>query len=561
MASHAKSSATGLEAGAMPGMGTGTFRRMRPDLPAANRLSKDCIMAIAVAMTQKDDAGESIDHAEPVDENPTIPAGFTYFGQFVDHDLTLDPTPLSVSSGSLTNALEDFRTPALDLDCVYGRGKDDQPYMYKGVELRLGEALDHNGGPIQNDKDLHRLPDGTAILGDKRNDENKIVSQVQGAMIRLHNKIVHQDALLLRAGARLVVGPDWSQDQADDSRFRAAVAIVRWHYQWVVLNDYLDRICEPGMVSEVLNPNGAPRLLNYLHTAAEYPYMPLEFSGAAFRFAHSMVRPSYALNIDIGTDVTRVMRNGKSEPVTPRIPTFSNGKPDSNLNGFVDGTLPPNWAIDWGYFLPGLNPKVGKDFKVPQPSYRIDANLVSPLRELPEFKDVIPPVFRNLAFRNLARGQQLGLPSGETMSNAFGITPLGPNVLWTAGSSRITQAAIDAMSEDARKSFDPIDDARRDVAKTFLDHGLRGNTPLWYYILREAEYYGVTNDPNEEMVILGGQHLGPLGSRIVAETLVAIVWLDETSYLNCKPGFQPYPEISDNGPLTLDKLLAYALTP
>ena len=473
--------------------------------------------------------------------------------------MTLDPTPLSVSTGSLTNALEDFRTPALDLDCVYGRGKDDQPYMYSGVELRLGATLDANGGSIQNRRDLHRLPDGTAILGDKRNDENKIVSQLQSTMIQLHNKIVHQDDLLLRVGARLDIGPGWSQDQVDDSRFRAAVSIVRWHYQWVVIFDYLNRICEPGMVTEVLNPGGAPRLLNYLHTACAYSYMPIEFSGAAFRFAHSMVRPSYALNIDVGNSITR---DADDQPIDPRVPTFSVSNPAHSLNGFNDGSLPQNWGLDWGYFLDPVTAKIVDGFKVAQRAYRIDANLVSPLRELPEFRNAIPKWVRNLAFRNLARGQQLGLPSGEALSCAFGITPLPPEILWTCGSSKINQAAIDALEPDARSSFDLYDNARRGVATQFLDQGLRGNTPLWYYILREAEYYGVASGVPDEQIILGGQHLGPLGSRIVAETIIGLIWNDETSFLNRKPGFHPFPEISGPGePLTLDKLVSYALTP
>jgi hypothetical protein len=545
MAGHGSDN-RGLAAGALPGVAFGRFGQMfdPQQVRPALKLPEAALRAIAEAMI-KEDVGAPITELEPVDENPTLPAGYTYFGQFVDHDITFDPTPLNASEVDVS-ALVDFRSPALDLDNVYGRGPDDQPYLYDGLRLRVGRAMDSGGAGTGTRHDLFRLdPSGIPVLGDKRNDENKIVSQIHGALIAFHNKVVGDDALIRSFGADPTRDPD---------RFQAAAAILRWHYQWVVLHDYLERICEPGMVTEVLNPGGTPRLTNYLQAKAHYAYMPVEFSGAAFRFGHSMVRPSYALN-------SVVFTTDPNATDQPRIPTFS-GDPDprKNMNGFP-GTLPDHWGIDWGYFLDGeLGAKTGPGFKVPQPSYRIDALLAGPLADLPEFRGAKPDWVRNLAFRNLQRGQMLRLPSGQAVAMHLGIAPLPDDILWDAG-SRLFDAT--KAGEEVKQAIAETRAARAKVKAEWLDRpggSLRGNTPLWYYILREAEYYGVTHDPNEPAVGCGGQHLGPVGSRIVAETLIGMLWCDKSSFLHSARGFAPLPGIARGAKrFTLDRLVAFAL--
>ena len=537
----------GLAAGANPGQPFGRFGPMF-DLPPCPALPEEGLAALAKAMVKQDE-GAPITKREPVDENDRIPAGYTYFGQFVDHDITFDPTPLGAKQVD-PDALVDFRSPALDLDSIYGRGPADQPYLYErdGLRLRVGVEVNQQAlSPVNTRVDILRLPDGTAILGDKRNDENKIVSQLHGAFIAFHNKVVMDDAILDAFGA------DRSTPEA---RFAAAATLTRWHYQYVVVNDFLQRICEPGTVEEVLNRGGTPRLQHYLKQEAKYPYMPLEFSGAAYRFGHSMVRPSYSLNKAVLT------REG-GKPEEERIPTFSRDpKERENLNGFP-GTLPAFWGIDWSFFLddvegvPGGVQVGGTPAVLPQPAYRIDALLVGPLQDLPEFFDkAVPPgspgsIVGNLAFRNLKRGQLLRLPSGQDVAKALGITPMPDEVVWGAG-SRLPPP----QDEDIRKALAETAETRRAVRQKWIDPRY---TPLWYYILREAEYYGAT-DPTRPASAMGGQHLGPVGSRIVAETIIGLLWLDPSSYLHSSRGFRPLAAITGSKPLTLGRLVSFALT-
>ena len=531
----------GIEAGAIPGGGFGRFGRMFDFF--ARPIPDNVLRVIATAMI-KPDKSKPINADEPTDENPTIPAGYTYFGQFVDHDISLDPTPLSTKANDLA-AMQDFRSPALDLDCVYGRGPDDQPYMYSdGLHLRIGKPLT-SGAPHGGSFDVLRLdtggPSHPAILGDKRNDENRIVVQVQALFIAFHNKVVDDADLIGRAGG------DFSDGL---SRFRTAAAVVRWHYQWLVVNDYLSRILETGSIAAVLG-SGTPNLPLYDRAGQPFPYMPVEFAGAAYRFGHSMVRPGYALN-------NTVFKAPGADDF--RIPIFSRGPGQTdNLNGFGI-PLPPSWGIDWAFYLDNMSTThVTHGFVVPQPSYRIDANLVDPLADLPEFRDRGSPFF-NLAYRNLARGaNNLRLPSGEQVAHALGIVPLTADILWGAGSKALTPAIEAALPQDKKGDLKEVRDRRAAVAP-FAKPGqpLNGNTPLWYYILREGEYFGFDRIDEGPTRIFGGHHLGPVGSRIVAETFIGLLWHDSMSYLRRWPQFAPMIPAA-GAKFTLADVVRYAL--
>jgi Animal haem peroxidase len=457
---------------------------------------------------------------EKGDENPTIAAGYTYFGQFIDHDITFDPAS-SLQQTNDPDALVDFRTPRLDLDCLYGRGPADQPYLYEAPDrhiFSIGKSVGVNG---MNRPDVFRLADGTALLGDKRNDENKIVVQIQALFLSFHNKVFKLLKLKFPGD--------------DGERFNQTQRIVRWTYQWLVLNDYLKKITDPKIYNAMLpdtKGHKGPKL-NYFNAHGD-AYIPVEFAVAAFRFGHSMVRPSYSLNNVVIKTPTAKFKTPKlpGEFSFARIPVFvpktvSKLKTDA-LNGFGEA-LPPNWGIDWNFFFGTPNKKRVGLPQIPQPSYRIDSRLVDPLGELPEFvAQGLKSPFISLAFRNLMRSVTMGLPSGQRIAHMMGFKPLTDRELWMR------------MFDDGMKDWTDgkdIYDANKDW--------LKDSAPLWFYILKEAEMQQ------------RGERLGEVGSTIVAETLFGLAWCDHYSYLYQMPSWKPGDEFDGLKNLDMLKLTQF----
>lgn len=520
MAGHGSRPLRGLESTAQSSVRTAKFGRMfrwleaavAPEGPSEEALVRKTLTELAALMVTSeftdnvaqhrfpgDTPDAPIERSEPADENVRIAAGYTYLGQFIDHDITFDPVS-SLQRLNDPDALEDFRTPRLDLDCLYGRGPADQPYLYDKASGRGKFILGANRGVAGMDcPDLQRTADGTALIGDKRNDENKIVAQVQALFLKFHNKVYDQIASKFGPG------------QAD-AHFSEAQRIVRWCYQWIVLHDFMPKICDPAIVAQVMPSAGRrePDLQFYRPHGGD-AFIPIEFSVAAYRFGHSMVRPSYALN-----DVAKSSANFNGKQFG-RIPIFvkqSSATTDA-LNGFGEA-LPNAWGIDWSFFFgkPGTHPDGQK--QIPQPSYRIDAFLVDPLGALPEFATA-PSPFASLAFRNLQRGVSMGLPSGQSVARMMGSqTVLSDEQLWSV---RNEEEALIPWAEGA--SF---------FQKPQNKKWLAGAAPLWYYILKEAE------------VMNHGHHLGEVGSRIVVETLVGLAWNDHYSYLFQMPRWDPSQE-------------------
>jgi hypothetical protein len=465
-----------------------------------------------------------IDEPEEEDENPTVPAGYTYLGQFIDHDITFDPIS-SLAAASDPDALHNFRTPRLDLDSMYGMGPSHQPYMYADdFKLLLGDEKAPPGGATRPDLHRNNAPVRRALTGDKRNDENTIVSQLHSVFIRFHNAVV--DHLL--------------QEKFPHSRlFAEAQRIVRWHYQWVVMHDYVPAIVGEHMAKAVLNEDSDRPDLRLYKPRSGAPFMPIEFSVAAFRFGHSMVRPSYALNTVVpGNNITQVRNRDGGTDSFSRIPVFSfDSNPLANLNGFRE--VPNFWGIDWKFFFDfgGPKPKPGQP-QIPQPSYRMDTLLVDPLADLPEFVKEMNPHLRSLAFRNLMRGWRLGLPSGQDVA-------------------RLIDTKHPPLTDD-----ELFNTPERKAVYNNKDHKdvFYKQAPLWYYILREAENTrrDKAKDPakNDKGKSLGGHHLGIVGGRIVAEVLVGLVYHDHYSYMHLHPGWKP--ELSTDGHFSMVDIINFA---
>jgi Animal haem peroxidase len=495
----------------------GRFTRLFPYLPGAT-FDHDELERLAREMTApKEDDPEAGQETKPdPEENPGIPAAYTYLGQFVDHDLTFDPIShlRERLSGPQLRALVDFRTPRFDLDNLYGRGPDDQPYMYDddGICLLPGEPMPghpFDPGAVQLPRGpSSRGPSGRALIGDPRNDENLIVAQLHAIFLRFHNKVVRE------LGGKKHVS------------FRDVREQVRWHYQWVLVKDFLPKIVdEQTYLSVFPDPYGPvttiPRLREY-----DLDLMPVEFSVGAYRFGHSMIRPRYRLN------------PASEHPIFSGIP----GDTD-DLRGFRP--IPADCVIDWQFFINlghGAGPAAGdplsdQDARKLQLSYKIDTSLVNPLGHLPE------QIARNpscLALRNLERGLTFQLPSGQQVARALGMEPLADEELV------IGKAIVQ----------NPEPPTITDIAP-----GFAGNAPLWAYILSEAQvmswkkpHPGLAQD---KIPI----KLGPVGGGLVAEVFASLLRGDPTSYLNAGYNFEPIAGFTRGGTFGLAELINVALRP
>lgn len=430
----------------------------------------------------------------PDDEESGIPALYTYFGQFIDHDITFDPTS-SLQKQNDPDALVDFRTPALDLDNVYGRGPDDQPYLYTkspnggAKQFLLGNSI---AGADSNARDLPRNGDhpARALIGDPRNDENAIVSQLQGLFLRFHNRVVDEH-------------PDWE--------FEEVQQWMRFRYQYVVLHDFLERIICPSVLAGLKSGDQYDRSKLKFYHWKNQPFIPVEFSVAAYRLGHSMVRPAYRLNDDV------------------ILPIFAPNDTSKGLVGFraIEG----NRAIDWPRFIDLEKRKNdGSDADKKrrlQFAYQIDTSLVNPLSDLGSAVSDPPP---SLPQRNLLRGWRLGLPSGQDVARAMGEEPLKDDKILIGKAGTGT----------------PINKVHAAFTK---------NCPLWTYILAEA----AQNAQDITIPVEGGGSnstpvLGRVGGQIVAETLLGLMFGDGRSYLKVNPNLR-----SELGKYGLKDFVTYAL--
>jgi hypothetical protein len=498
----------------------GRFGRMFRSLPSARyaRSDKDnhtLLMLLGEKMTSPFD--------EPKDgfdaEESGIPALYTYFGQFVDHDITFDPMTTLIKHSD-PDALTDFRTPALDMDNIYGRGPGDQPYLYNvaGTHFLLGEPMDNGAPDLPRNRPLLEGEPRRALIGDPRNDENSIVSQLQGLMLRFHNRV------------------------ADENKHLDLPALQqqgRWHYQWVVIHDFLPRIINAKVLDDLKGADGkfSQHKLKFFHWKND-PFIPVEFSVAAYRLGHSMIRPGYRMN------------DGK-DALLPIFAVPSKGLPEG-LAGFRE--MPKNRGIDWGRFIDlegdvraygddpvDVDPANEDMMRRLQFAYRLDTSLVLPLSMLPFPVVTDPPP--NLAQRNLLRAFELGLPSGQEVARAMGLKPLDDDEIL------IGKAVDDPGEGDQLGKLSELPELA----------AFKGNCPLWTYILAEAarNQIPVTIPVTEKKQITTPQ-LGPVGGRIVAEVFLGLLFGDNTSFLSAHPNW--IPTIRGKGEsFALRDIVAYAL--
>jgi hypothetical protein len=404
-----------------------------PDLPS---LKADEAFLFALGR-----AGGLCDCSDAEDDAASLgseAAGWPFFGQFVAHDITADRSALkgSVDPSHLRNA----RSPQLNLECLYGDGPVGHPYLFRRDDP--AKLLTGASG-----LDVLRNSEGTAVIGDPRNDSHVLMSQMHLAFVHAHNHFVDR----VRTGGH-----------PESGVFDAAARELRWHYQTAVVREFLPRLVGADLARALLAGD------RRFYRPSGDAYIPLEFADAAYRYGHGQIRQRYRVN-------------GNSEPM-PLFPDLIGFRPVS-----------PAHRVEWPRLF-DTNGRPSADR-----ARKIDGRMVGALIALPvtltgecEVEEL-----HSLAVRDLERGQNVGLPSGETIARHIGAPPLTPDQVGTQAT------------------------------------GWQGETPLWYYILREAAVHG------------DGDRLGPVGGRIVGEVLVGLLDLDPASVLHAPADWTPTASLID----------------
>jgi heme peroxidase len=398
----------------------GRYRSLFPDLPSL-RVDESALHALGRPGGPCDgglDGG--------IDSN--VAAVWPFFGQFIAHDITADRSPLVDRADPAR--LRNFRVPKANLEGVYGTGPIGSPYLFrKDDPAKL--LLAPSGA------DVPRNHEGIALIGDPRNDAHLFTSQMLVAFIELHNRLVDR----LR-----------DDEVAESMVFDEARRAASWHYQYVILREFLPGLIGAQLTGELLDDG--PRL----YRLDGDPYIPFEFADAAYRYGHAQIRDRYQVNAHFGP-----------------VPVF----PD--LLGF--GPVSPQHTVDWALQidLEGHAPA--------QRSKRIDSRLPASLIALPTQISGSDPGtdYASLANRDLQRGHAVGLPSGEAVARRLGVPVLSGAQIGLGWAE----------------------------------------TPLWFYILKEAE------------ALHDGDQLGPVGGRIVGEVLVGIIDGDPESFRSVEPDWLP----------------------
>jgi hypothetical protein len=468
----------------------GKFGRLFPSLPPCLEDTPEARTALRKLARNMIGAERNNRDVFVINQHSSMPAGYTYFGQFIAHDISFDTTSINERQTD-PEFLWNFRTPALDLDSVYGGGPDGSPFLFNKYQKRTHFLI----GQQEIDKELipglPRNQDDTALISDPRNDENLIISQLHLAFLLFHNKIA----------SRLTKNRDAKDPRSQEKIFFEAKQLASWTFQWMVLFDYLPRIVNLSQFTAKENEKTSPGLkedkqleiiqqqINAIlrdETKRQYydwrnePFIPVEFSGAAFRFGHVQVKKLY-----------RFQRGDEhfSKDLFPRPKTkldWSLFFPQNGLSQNFNNKIRPviSFKLDFVPFAflsagPDLEASISTKIKEAAPASEIIEMVLAQENQIPDIN--------NLAYRNLIRGVLLKLPSGQSIARSMSLQPL----------------SIEAAEE------------------------FKDNTPLWYYILQEAS---VEND---------GERLGPVGSRIVTEVIIGLIQGDKKSFINQHPLWRP----------------------
>lgn len=443
------------------------YTRMFPGLQPARHSESD-LLALAELMVD-----------DPKDQNPPPPparsliSGLLYLGQFVDHDVSLDRTRLAHAGSTKPEDRINYRTPFLDLDSLYGGGPNVSPYLYylpvkraSGPPLSPGSErfLIGSTTPSQQRRDLPRTAAGRPIIAEPRNEENLILAQLHVVMLQFHNRVM----AALEEGDVDSAGPE-------GPLFGKAQRLVTWHYQYIVLHEFLDQLLDRSILNRALTVS--PPLSG----------VPIEFALAGFRMGHSMIRTNYKIN-----------DSHESVSLEQLLNLNSMGNPPL-------GVLPDDWIIDWGRFFDGFPVLPGQKNR----SHGLDPRIAKALHKLSFGTDLEPradsPKTYSLPAITLLRGARSGLPSGQAvakeMPQEFNQQPL----------------------TDEEMAFEQTPDTLALLQRSrFLS-----DTPLWFYILQEAA--SKTKK----------QGLGPVGSWVVASSVAGLLKADNNSILKEGSGWEP----------------------
>ena len=428
-------------------------------------------------------------------DNAANTAGTTFLGQFLDHGMTFDTTS-RLGVPTRPERSPNARTPLFDLDTVYGGGPTTSPHLYQDRDK--AKFIVGDNGPFE---DLPRTNAGTAIIPDPRNDENLMIAGIQSAMLMFHNAVVDR----LRR--------DRDGRERDDERrtFEQAREIVTWHYHWIILNEFLPQIVGANAVNDVFRSRN-----RIFKPESGEQSIPVEFQ-LMYRFGHSLIRPSYRANLNGNSDGSAFFGfifdpagQGQADPV--------------DLRG---GARAPRRFIGWQTFFNFGNlvrPRpvggaLGPLSQDVRPNKLIDTRISSPLFLLPLGAIASGDLPISLAERNLLRHVTWSVPSGQAIAEALRIPVV------------------------SRTEF-------RDLAR--FDIGLDRSTPLWFYILREAEVAG------RAAGLAGGQRLVGVGARVITEVFVGLLQADPNSFLNKNPRWRPTLPAATAGTFKMIDLLTVA---